>query len=488
MFKSFFPKPGTFFLSAFVWALIAVIFWQAGGGDWVARITGASGQIPISAARFWSLDFLIFYAYYIVCVGLFALFWFIYSPHRWQYWSILGTALIIFVTWFLVEVGVAVNAWYAPFYDLIQTALSSPHKVTIEQFYREVGVFLGIALIAVVISVLNNFFVSHYVFRWRTAMNEYYMANWQQLRHIEGAAQRVQEDTMRFASTLENMGVSFINAIMTLIAFLPVLVTLSAHVPELPIIGHIPAFLVHTALKIKSPNGKSYSERLDSVRTEKQLSAIFDDLINMVPMGQTLFGSLNPVRTGGPMQVSIAFAEQHTKGYPWKMDGTVRQEVFSRRGGLWFGTYHLLNYPASYSAPIYRFADFNAGWYASRNAAFQNAVSKASGVKLALDGDLIRYDSKEPGKTELATRKLAAKLGMSDSEIRRQLEKGDSFSFEETALYKKVYQLAETKTGKSLPREMLPGIQLESPKITRNLTTAWFAKRVDERRARCMKQ
>lgn len=56
MFKSFFPKPGTFFLSAFVWALIAVIFWQAGGGDWVARITGASGQIPISAARFWSLD------------------------------------------------------------------------------------------------------------------------------------------------------------------------------------------------------------------------------------------------------------------------------------------------------------------------------------------------------------------------------------------------------------------------------------------------
>lgn len=174
---------------------------------------------------------------------------------------------------------------------------------------------------------------------------------------------------------------------------------------------HIPAFLVHTALKIKSPNGKSYSERLDSVRTEKQLSAIFDDLINMVPMGQTLFGSLNPVRTGGPMQVSIAFAEQHTKGYPWKMDGTVRQEVFSRRGGLWFGTYHLLNYPASYSAPIYRFADFNAGWYASRNAAFQNAVSKVSGVKLALDGDLIRYDSKEPGKTELATRKHDKQIG-----------------------------------------------------------------------------
>lgn len=76
------------------------------------------------------------------------------------------------------------------------------------------------------------------MFRWRTAMNEYYMANWQQLRHIRRGRAAVQEDTMRFASTLENMGVSFINAIMTLIAFLPVLVTLSAHVPELPIVGH----------------------------------------------------------------------------------------------------------------------------------------------------------------------------------------------------------------------------------------------------------
>ncbi|MFH5067030.1 DUF1615 domain-containing protein [Enterobacter cloacae complex sp. 2024EL-00215] len=249
---------------------------------------------------------------------------------------------------------------------------------------------------------------------------------------------------------------------------------------------HIPVFLVHTALKISSPNGKTYSERLDTVKTEKQLSAIFDDFINMVPMGQKLFGSLNPVHTGGPMQVSIAFAEKHTDGYPWKIDGTVRQEVFSLRGGLWFGTYHLLNYPVSYSEPLYRFADFNAGWYASRNAAFQSALSRASGVKLALDGDLIVYGSSEAGTTELAVRKLSAKLGMNNSDIRRQLEKGDSLAFEKTDLYQKVFTLAEQKSGKALPRAILPGIQLESPKITRNLTTAWFAKRVDERRARCM--
>lgn len=249
---------------------------------------------------------------------------------------------------------------------------------------------------------------------------------------------------------------------------------------------HIPVFLVHTALKINSPNGKSYSERLDNVKTEKQLSAIFDDFIDMVPMGQKLFGSLNPVHTGGPMQVSIAFAEDHQDNYPWKMDGTVRQEVFTLRGGLWFGTYHLLNYPANYSAPIYRFADFNAGWYASRNAAFQYAVSKATGVKLALDGDVVLYGSDKPGSTETAVRKLASKLSMSDAEIHRQLRQGDSLAFEKTALYKGVYKIAEQKAGKPLAREMLPGIQLESPKITRKLTTAWFAKRVDERRAKCM--
>ncbi|MEJ8324599.1 DUF1615 domain-containing protein [Kosakonia sacchari] len=251
---------------------------------------------------------------------------------------------------------------------------------------------------------------------------------------------------------------------------------------------HIPTMLVHTALKIPSPNGKSYSERLDKVRTEKELSAIFDDFIGMVPMGQKLFGSLNPVRTGGPMQISVAFAEQHTDGYPWKMEGTVRQEVFSRRGGLWFGTYHLLNYPANYTAPLYRFADFNAGLYASRNAAFQNAISKATGVKLALDGDLILYGSSDAGTTELAARKLGASLGMSDRDIRRQLERGDSDKLEETKLYREVYRLAEKKSGKPLPREVLPGIKLESPKITRNLTTAWFAKRVDDRRAACMAQ
>ena len=248
MFKSFFPRPGPFFISAAVWALIAVIFWQVNGGDWLLRLAGARKDVPVGAAQFISASYLVFYAYYLFVVGAFALFWFLYSPHRWQMWSVLGSALIIFVTWFQVEVGVAINAWYGPFYNLIQEALASPHKIQISQFYQETLVFLYIALIAVFVGVLTNFFVSHYVFRWRTAMNDHYMSHWSKLRHIEGAAQRVQEDTMRFSSTLEDVGVGFINAMMTLIAFLPVLVSLSPHVKELPVVGYVPYGLVWAAI------------------------------------------------------------------------------------------------------------------------------------------------------------------------------------------------------------------------------------------------
>jgi len=96
--------------------------------------------------------------------------------------------------------------------------------------------------------VLTSFFVSHYIFRWRTAMNDYYVANWPRLRTIEGASQRVQEDTMRFATTMESLGVNLIRAVLTLVAFLPILVTLSGNITELPLVGSIPYSLVFAAV------------------------------------------------------------------------------------------------------------------------------------------------------------------------------------------------------------------------------------------------
>lgn len=256
---------------------------------------------------------------------------------------------------------------------------------------------------------------------------------------------------------------------------------------------HIPRFAVSAALKLKSANGKPYDERLAGIRTERELSVIYEDLIASVPLGKRLFANANPVRTGGPMQVSIDFSEQHAKehGYPYPIDESIRHEVFTRRGGMHFGIAHLLGYPADYERMIYRFADFNAGFYASRNAAFQQAVSLATGIPLAFDGDLIVYnrgrDGSGIGTTERAVRALGKPLDMSDSRIRRDLEKGDRADFGKTRLYQSVFELAEKTERRALPRAIIPRITLESPKITRKLTTEWFAKRVDDRYQRCLR-
>jgi peptide/bleomycin uptake transporter len=248
VFVSFFPRPRLFFTSAALWSLAAVLFWFFEGrglGAYFGLSPAAADQPPaIGISTFWSPPFIWFYIYFAVVVGIFSAFWFWYAPHRWATWSILGSAFILFATYFQVQVSVAINDWYGPFYDFVQAALSRSRPVTIAEFDSYLLIFAGIAFVGVTTSVLVNFFVSHYVFRWRTAMNEFYMANWVSLRQIEGASQRVQDDTMRFASTTEDLGISFINSVMTLIAFLPVLVRLSADVTELPFFGHVPNALL----------------------------------------------------------------------------------------------------------------------------------------------------------------------------------------------------------------------------------------------------
>jgi peptide/bleomycin uptake transporter len=120
--------------------------------------------------------------------------------------------------------------------------------VTVESFYTLMIIFAQIAFLSMFVSILTDFYTSHYIFRWRTAMNSFYMSKWEKLRHIEGASQRVQEDTMRFSSTLEGLGISLINSVMTLIVFLPILLALSSYVTELPIIGKISHSLFWLAL------------------------------------------------------------------------------------------------------------------------------------------------------------------------------------------------------------------------------------------------
>jgi hypothetical protein len=254
----------------------------------------------------------------------------------------------------------------------------------------------------------------------------------------------------------------------------------------------IPKLLISTALLKSSPDGRSYKQRIDALKTEKQLNALFEDMIAELPAGKQLFAGYNPVRTGGPMQVSIEFAEQFArdKPYPYPPGRSIRDEVFTRRGGVYFGSAILLDYPAPYDDVVYRFADFNAGRYSSRNAAFQAALSQLSGQALSLDGDLLRYQSgkpsAQPSSVETALQALAGKLRLSRPEIRRDLLLEKSAGFGQSPLYLRTLALADSQAGRPVARQAMPRIDLKSPKITRQLTTEWFARRVEGRYRSCL--
>ncbi|MBV6659082.1 MAG: peptide antibiotic transporter SbmA [Devosiaceae bacterium] len=272
MFHSFFPKPKLFFLSFAAYAIGMVIFWYAAGQNMqflslgplvgvesVAEASLDSGVAPDvevpsegeagEEARSWAdPQTFWFYQYLLTAIAAFVAFWMWYAPHPWQWWSVGGSAVIFFTNWFLVQLDVMINEWFGTFYDLIQQALSAPGSIDGRDYYLGIATFLQIALVYVFVAVMFRFFVSHYVFRWRTAMNDYYTGMWKRVRKIEGASQRVQEDTMRFASITESLGVALLDSVMTLIAFLPLLWGLSAAVTELPIIGEVSQGLVFVAI------------------------------------------------------------------------------------------------------------------------------------------------------------------------------------------------------------------------------------------------
>ncbi|MDN2582295.1 peptide antibiotic transporter SbmA [Aquibium sp. ELW1220] len=252
MFVSFFPKPKLFFLSALGWSVVLVLLWFSVGerlGEWLGVAQPLPDAPPIiSPARFLQPHFLWFYGYFALGILAFYSFWRTVAPHPWERWSILGSGLIVIVTHFNVQVTVALNEWRGVFYDMVQRALGTPGSVSTADLYLGVVQFLTLALVGITVAVLNVFFIRHYIFRWRTAMNDYFVANWGRLRSIEGASQRVQEDTMRFSSTVQGLGERFIDAVMTLIAFLPILYALSANVTHLPFVGQIPAPLMTAAI------------------------------------------------------------------------------------------------------------------------------------------------------------------------------------------------------------------------------------------------
>ena len=154
-----------------------------------------------------------------------------FKVRKWLLWAWAGSAAILGSLWVQVQIDVKINEWFGTFYDMIQKALAEPNSITIEEYWQGLLSFITLAGIYVAIAVVVSYFTSHFLFRWRTAMVEWYHSVYNYARTIEGAAQRVQEDTIKFSRIMESLGTSLIESVMVIIEFLPILLGLSVGIP-----------------------------------------------------------------------------------------------------------------------------------------------------------------------------------------------------------------------------------------------------------------
>ncbi|MDP2310572.1 MAG: DUF1615 family protein [Pseudomonadota bacterium] len=277
-------------------------------------------------------------------------------------------------------------------------------------------------------------------------------------------------------------------------------------------LGTIPGWAFGQGLRAvldARPKGqdRSFYERLKAAKTERDVDVTFREFVafhrSKLPtpirsaeaaaqfVGLDL-DDLNPITTAGCLQVKVDFAEEHAREHATDR-ALVRDQLYTREGCLHYGVVRLLDWEAGYDKPIYRFADYNAGFYASRNAAFQEQVATLSGVKLALDGDLLRYNDAgrpagEPSQTLTAVQSVVTQnaLDIPEGRIRKDLTKEKKRSFEETDTWTAIRELYEAKAKKPPAYARLPDVTLDSIKLQGKKTTAWFAQNVDRRYQTCL--
>jgi hypothetical protein len=208
--------------------------------------------------------------------------------------------------------------------------------------------------------------------------------------------------------------------------------------------------------------------------------------------GRGTLESMNPITTAGSMQVSVRFALEASKGEGLD-EFEVRDRLYTRAGGIHYGALRLLGYPADYEEPLYRFADYNAGQYTSRNAALQEQVAELTGHKLTPDGDLLAYDKR--GKVlaqETNTFRALLAFGLQHApqlppgDLRRDAEKEKERALEETRLWRAVKSTYEERLEKKPAYARLPQVAILSPKMKQERSTAWFAQSVDRRYRACL--
>lgn len=262
--------------------------------------------------------------------------------------------------------------------------------------------------------------------------------------------------------------------------------------------------LMEKLLEGKAPGqSRSFYQRIDLLKTEQDLDRLFRDILTYYSdkfpvsfatanlLGEAFtargFEDLNPITTAGSMQVSVRYAMQVARDHG-KDPNQVREEIYTRRGGLYYGVSRLLGYEAGYNKPIYRFADYNAGFFASRNAALQAQLGRLVGQELIPDGDLLLYD-KEGRALERDSNTLKALLSfrarfapqLTDGQVRRDASKEKLLELEQTELYKAIKSQYQKQFQETPDYAHLPRVTISSPKLKSDKSTAWFARAVNAR-------
>lgn len=160
---------------------------------------------------------------------------------KYRLWAWGGFAVLLMIIYSQVHLTVLLNDWYGRFYNILQKADD------LNAFYKSMEEFSYIAAALVFISVVVFYLAQHYAFMWREAINHHYLPLWEKCDNsIEGASQRIQQDTYEFSKFLEKFGLGFFRASLTLIAFIPILWELSQYV-SIPILKDINGSLIYIA-------------------------------------------------------------------------------------------------------------------------------------------------------------------------------------------------------------------------------------------------
>lgn len=160
-----------------------------------------------------------------------------------------GMVVVVGYAFFLANVKAQLNEFYARFYDLLQKGgtaeIGSGEFVEAYEAYRaevtsELWAFAMIIAPLVSTSPACKWARSAWAFSWRMALMRAYLVAWDTKQEpIEGASQRLHEDSQRFSSALEGCLVAVLDALFTIAVFSPILLKLGMEISSPVDLGQI---------------------------------------------------------------------------------------------------------------------------------------------------------------------------------------------------------------------------------------------------------